>query len=128
MKYIAFRIAQILARNTPRRVAYWIGEWISWFHYRFDHRSREAVLANLSIIHEASGDPISQAQLQHEAREVYRNFAKYIVDFFTLFHFTDEERRRLMDLGDLYEVIQEGLNRGKGVIMVTAHMGNWELG
>ncbi len=128
MKYLAFRIAQFLARSTPRPVAYWIGDFISWFHFRFDSQSRRAVLDNLSIIHRASGQEVGRRQLRREARDVYRNFAKYIVDFFTLFHFRDEERRKLMDLGDLYEVIQRGLDRGKGVITVTAHMGNWELG
>lgn len=128
MKYLAFRIAQFLARSTPRRVAYWIGDTISWFHFRFDRHSRESVIENLTIIHGSAGREVSREQLLREAREVHRNFAKYIVDFFTLFHFSDEERRKLMDLGDLYDQIRTAQSRGKGIITVTAHMGNWELG
>jgi len=128
MKYLAFRIAQFLARSTPRPVAYWIGDVISWFHYRFNRQSRSAVIANLSIIHAFSGEPATPARLRRESRAVYRNFARYIVDFFSLFHLDDDERRKLMDLADLYDAIQRGLARGNGVITVTAHLGNWELG
>lgn len=128
MIYRAFRIAQFLARSTPRRVAYGIGNVISWFHFRFNRHSRESVIENLTIIHRAAGEEVTRAQLRCEAREVYRNFAKYTVDFFSLFHLSDEERRKLLDLGDLYEQIRTALSRGKGVITVTAHMGNWELG
>ena len=128
MRYRAFRIAQFLARRTPRRVGYWIGDVISWYHFRFDARSRNDVLANLAIIHEASGQALTPQQLHHEAREVFRNFAKYIVDFFSLFHLSDEQRRKLIDIAELPDLIRQSLQRGKGVITVTAHMGNWELG
>jgi KDO2-lipid IV(A) lauroyltransferase len=128
MKYLAFRIAQYLARSTPRRVAYWIGDLIAWFHWQFSHHSREAVLANLTIIHTAAGDAVSPEQLRREAREVFRNFAKYVVDFFSLFHLADEQRRKLIHLAGLPELLRKCLAHGKGVITVTAHMGNWELG
>jgi KDO2-lipid IV(A) lauroyltransferase len=128
MKYRAFRIAQFLARSTPRPVAYWIGDVISWFHWRFSHHSREAVLANLAIIHQSAGEKPDPYQLRRESREVFRNFAKYVVDFFSLFHLTDEQRRALIDLAGFPELLQKCLSRGKGVITVTAHVGNWELG
>lgn len=127
MKYLLFRIAQFLARHTPRRVAYWVGDFISWFHYRFNRRSRRAVMENLATIHRAAGETVEPSRLQREARQVYRNFAKYLVDFFSLFHLSDEERSKLLDAGAVYDRIREGLARGKGVLVVTAHFGNWEL-
>lgn len=128
MKYLAFRMAQFLARSTPRPVAYWIGTTISWFHYALNRQSRHAVIANLRQIHRAGNRAFSERELRRQARAVFVNFAKYVVDFFSLFHLSDEERRKLIHWNGLPDVFRRCLERRKGVIALTAHMGNWELG
>jgi KDO2-lipid IV(A) lauroyltransferase len=58
---------------------------------------------------------------------MFRNFAKYLVDFFR-FSTIDKEyikqNIQLQNLGYFDQVLKEG----RGVIAVTAHLGNWELG
>lgn len=124
---MAFRAGQFLARSTPRPVAYCIGVTTSWFYHRFDHPARRAVESNIRRIHAFCGRTVSDEQVRQQVRDVYRNFGKYLVDFFSLFHLTDDERRKLIDMRGVDNCIAEGLRRGKGVITVTAHLGNWEL-
>lgn len=56
------------------------------------------------------------------------NYAYYLID---LFRFDDDRKHELETLlsgASGYEVIKEALSGGKGAILLTAHLGNWELG
>ncbi len=61
------------------------------------------------------------------AREVFKNFAKYLVDFFRFTKIDKAYIDRCIRMEGL-EHIDAALARGKGAIMLSAHIGNWELG
>ena len=66
--------------------------------------------------------------LQAQVRAVFRNFGKYLLEFFTM-------TRRLqpafiesnVHINNI-EYLNEVLQKGKGGILVSAHVGNWEMG
>jgi KDO2-lipid IV(A) lauroyltransferase len=128
MKYYQLKFAELLGRVFPRRVAYGIARRIADVYVLLDRRGREAVMANLRRIHEHGGVRLSERALHSLARENFLNFAKYLVDFFHFLHVRPERLHRLIEFGGACEALDELLAHGRGVIVVSAHLGNWELG
>jgi len=54
---------------------------------------------------------------------VFRNFAKYLVDFFKFSRFDLQAVNRLVSMEHL-EYLEQAERLGRGVIMITAHIGN----
>lgn len=120
-KYYLYRFGQVLVSIVPLRIAYRIAVFLSDLKYLFSPRDRRAVKENLKVI---CGDHVDVRLM---ARNVFRNFGKYLVEFFCM-HTFDEEfvRKHITFENQVY--LDEALKRGKGIIVMTAHIGNWELG
>ena len=127
-RYLQLRIAESIAHLVPRQVAYGIARRFADLYVLLDRRGREAVIGNLRRIHGHSGVALSERSLRALARENFLNFAKYIVDFFRFSRPQPDQLRRLVDCGNTTQVLDQLLAHGKGVIALTAHLGNWELG
>jgi len=120
--YILYKLGIFVSLHTPIKMAYKIAVFIADFHFYLSRRDRGAVLDNLAVICKKSGK-----ENERMARSVFRNFAKYLVDFFR-FSIVNEEyvKRNVTVKGKEY--LDEALKKGKGVIFASAHLGNWELG
>ncbi len=125
--YLSYVMAQAISGALPRRFAYWVGLRISDYFFSRDHAGRAAVMSNLSNILAARDMKPPDDALRRMARDNFRMFGKYIVDFFKFADFSDDRIRRLVGFEHL-EYLDEAESRGRGVIMITAHLGNWELG
>jgi KDO2-lipid IV(A) lauroyltransferase len=128
LKYLQLKIAEILSRFLPRKVGYSIARRIADLYVLLDRRGRESVIANLRQIHHDSGVALSPRALRALARENFLNFAKYVLDFFHFLNLPPERAHRLIHFGNVREIIDALLAHGKGVIFLSAHFGNWELG
>jgi KDO2-lipid IV(A) lauroyltransferase len=122
--YWCFRLTILLMRPLPLRLAYWIAGNVAiacyWLAFP---RHRRALRANLAQVM-GSEDP---ARVEAAARRSFRNFGKYVVDFIHYPLITrDEVRRRLRF--DRFAELDEAATSGRGVIVVTLHFGNWDLG
>jgi KDO2-lipid IV(A) lauroyltransferase len=71
---------------------------------------------------------LSPRALRSLARENFLNFAKFLVDFFKFLRFDRRRMERIVHYGNLPAVLDGLLQHGKGIIFVSAHLGNWELG
>lgn len=125
--YISYRMAQIISRSLSRRFAYWLGLRISDRFFARDHAGRSAVMSNLAQILCSKGVNASEDTLKLMARNNFQMFGKYIVDFFKFADFTDKRVRQLVSMEHIKR-IDDAQSLGRGVIMFTAHLGNWELG
>lgn len=128
MKYLQLKFAEFVARWLPRRMGYGIARRIADLYLLFDRSGRDNLIASLQRIHQHGGVSLSPRALRALARENFLNFAKYLVDFFHFLHLTDQRINRLIDFGNLPTVLDDLLAHGKGVIILSAHLGNWELG
>jgi KDO2-lipid IV(A) lauroyltransferase len=128
LKYLQLKLAGLLSRLLPRKVGYGLARRLADFYVVFDRRGRENVIANLRRIHQYSGVSLTRRALRVLARENFLNFAKYLVDFFQFLRPQPERLQRLVDFGNTTEIFDKLLAHGKGVIAITAHLGNWELG
>jgi KDO2-lipid IV(A) lauroyltransferase len=64
--------------------------------------------------------------VERRVRDVFRNYARYLIDVLRLQRMPDDEvQRRFRAYG--LEHLKEGLSHGGGVILVTAHVGNWDM-
>ena len=116
--YLGYRLAQQLSTSLPRGVAFRCAEQLADLQWRWSSNDRAVVEANLSVL---LGKPISaKAPL---VRDVFRNFGRYIVEFFSVQRLPQPEVRV-----EGYDHLSEALRRRQGGIALTAHVGNWEVG
>ncbi|MBM3859266.1 MAG: lysophospholipid acyltransferase family protein [Verrucomicrobia bacterium] len=128
MKYLQLKLAEFLAHLLPRKVAYGLARRVADLYVLLDRRGRDAVMGNLRRIHRHSGVELSDRALRALARENFLNFAKYLVDFFKFLRPRQEILNRVLQYGNATEVLDKLLTHGKGIIIISAHLGNWELG
>jgi len=92
-------------------------------HYFFAFRDRRYVRNNLKVIFPQAGSDF----IKKTSRKVFRNFAKYLVDFFRFKKLNPDYIKEKIKLENI-EYFDQALKKGKGAIVLTAHLGNWELG
>ena len=118
----AYRIGQWLVTHLPRSAAYAIASSLAVLQYRLAHEDRRAVYRNLAVIL-GEGHP----DIPKMAQAVFVNFGKYLVDFLRF----DEVDRRFVNSRVTFEgrqYLDEALRRGRGAMILSAHLGNYELG
>jgi len=121
--YLLYRFGQFLALSLPLKKAYKLAIFLSDLQYYLAFRDRKRVAENLKIIFpDKSKSEITKIQIQ-----TFRNFAKYLVDFFRFDKLNMEYINKNINIVNI-DYINEGLKAGKGVILLTGHLGNWELG
>ena len=122
MLYILYRVGLFILRYSTHDVAYSVASFSAKAKYIFSKRDRELVKKNLcNAIPGTSKKEISQL-----AQEVFINFGKYLVDFFTLIKNQKGYLEKKVQFIGL-ENVNEALKSGKGCILISGHFGNWEL-
>lgn len=93
--------------------------------YHLSGRYRGVAEKNLR---RAYGDSLTALERQALTKKVFQHFARaLLVEFFKGADFTlDEMRRRVTTGPEGYAAMDALLARGKGAIVVSAHLGNWE--
>lgn len=125
--YMIYQAARFLSRALPLPNAYALGRCISDLCYLFDHRGRRCVISNIRHILDHQGRNPGEAELERMARENFRNFGRYIVDFFHYDRMTSGDVERLAEIENP-EALRQAHGAGRGVLLASAHLGNWELG
>ena len=95
------------------------------FFFLFYPKWRRIASSNLQHV---LGKKASRKNILKTTWKIYKSYGRYIVD---LYHLTDvdpHETIKLITHASGYEHLKEALDRGKGGILLTLHMGNWELG
>ena len=69
----------------------------------------------------------SYKEINKIRRWMFRNFAKYLVDFFRYKKLDNEYIKNNIHIENLH-YFEEVIKKGKGGIILSAHIGNWELG
>lgn len=123
LNYYLYRLGQIIALSFPLRSVYAFAVFLADLHYFFAFRDRGFVRANLRVIFPDK----SVKDINKISRMVFRNFAKYLVDFFRFEKLDLKYIDKNIKLENLHN-FDDALSKGKGVIVLTAHLGNWELG
>jgi Kdo2-lipid IVA lauroyltransferase/acyltransferase len=119
--YYLYIFATWVTRALPLSWAYAIAVLIADGHYFFSKNDRHAVEANLKVILNVEDVP------SWKVRRVFRNFAKYLTDFFTMTkHLNDDFIKTKIHINNI-DVLNDVLKHGKGGIIMSGHLGNWEM-
>jgi lauroyl/myristoyl acyltransferase len=123
MLFFLYKIGIFIALNTPLKLGYFIANIMARGYRLFSKNDSSAVQDNLNVLF-----PNYEKKHRKEIElKIFINFGKYLVDFFR-FSLIDK------DYIDSYVKIEgrhfldRELVKGKGVILASAHLGNWELG
>ena len=77
-------------------------------------------------LHLAYGDALSPRERSVRAREVFEHFGRCLVDFLRAPLLSPQTLADLVTCEN-WEYIAEAQEKGKGVLLVTGHIGNWEI-
>lgn len=123
LNYVLYRIGQFIALHLPLKITYRIATFCSDLHYLVANKDRKYVKENLkAIFPEKSSREIRRIRIR-----MARNFAKYLVDFFRFEKFDISYIKKNISIENI-NYFDEAISKNKGVIILTAHLGNWELG
>ena len=127
MIYWFYRGVAFFIRLLPLPVAYWLGLRICDLFYFLNRRGRRAVRENLRVVYEHQGLLPSRRLLDGCARKTFQYFGKYLADFIRYRKLTPAGVRDHVSIQGLEQL--EAIRRSpRGAILLTAHVGNWELG
>lgn len=120
----AFKFLLGVLAYVPWKPALAWGEGMGLVGYRLSARYRQVADKNLRL---AFGAALSDADRRALTKRVFRNFARMaLVEFLKSSYLTPRSLGRLVPTDD-FAAMDALLARGKGLILVSAHLGNWEL-
>lgn len=124
MVNLLFKFFSFLGVHLPLPLSYFIGRRLAELRYIFARDLRRKIRKNLKIIMEKKGE--KDFNLERLVKNTFYNFSKYMVDFFNIPKWNLKRVKERVIIENM-ELLDEGLSYGKGVIALTAHIGNWEL-
>ena len=122
LAYTYLTLIGFFGRLLPRWLMLWLAVLIGNFYWAVMKHDREMVRRNLSRILE------NQSRVGPTVRRLYVRYAKYLVDYTRMDLLEEKHLRRLVQGFEGKEHIDGAIARGKGTLILTAHLGNWEMG
>ncbi len=121
--YLGFRGLRALAQSAPLAIARAFGRTLGGCAYRCLGLQRRLTQEHLRI---AFGEGVSASERSRIARRVFTNLGQTFMEWLHLSAMSTASLQALITCEGL-EQLREALTQGHGVILVTAHFGNWEL-
>jgi KDO2-lipid IV(A) lauroyltransferase len=70
----------------------------------------------------------SKEKIEGLTRKTFQNYGQYLLDYMVMHRLRPSNKDRWVEEEAGGEYMIEALQRGKGVICITPHLGNWEIG
>jgi KDO2-lipid IV(A) lauroyltransferase len=119
--YAIFVVAGVL----PVKVCRLIAKFVVAFVYPFLKKDRIGLANNLALaLMRSPADPF----IQQKVKRIFYNYGQYMADFFIMPQLPPSKKQRYFDHVHGENHIHTALAKGRGVILLSAHLGNWEFG
>jgi KDO2-lipid IV(A) lauroyltransferase len=106
-------------------VSYAIGKVVMWLAWWLMGETRRAVADNIRAIFPDN----SQRALEQRAHAMFDAYARDVIDFIRALGASPAEQQALFDYQEEdRQLFSDLLATGSGLILVTGHYGNWEVG
>jgi len=115
----------LAVRCLPISLCHWLGKVVVLLVFTFSKKDRQGLAVNLAA---AMGKAVDDPQVNRTIRQVFINYGRYMVDFFLLPQLPPRKLQTFFSHIRGENVLQEALAKGKGAILLSAHVGNWEVG
>jgi len=122
--YLLVVAVGFIVRQLPRSAVLYLGTWTGDLLYRSVKRRRQIALNNLKM---ALGNELTAEELKRTARRSFQNMGKTLAEFLKASGYSRERLLKMFQI-DGVENFHRAMKAGKGMIVVSAHIGNWELG
>ncbi len=123
LEYLGFLAADLVLGVVPERWALGLGGALGVLAGTVLRIRRGTVDRNL----ETAFPDRAPSWRARVARDSYRHLGREAVATFRLAHLSDEDVRARVRVRGV-EKLREALESGRGAVVVTGHLGNWELG
>lgn len=119
-----YRLGTVWSGYIPQFLSYWLSQGIAGLSYLLCKSAVKNVKQNLKL----ALPTLSEKEISRLTMQLFRNYSKYLVDYA---RFTGLSKEAVLEKVATYcgkENLDSALRMGKGLILLTAHLGNWELG
>jgi len=123
LSWLSYALADLLVRLLPARTADHLGVGLARLAFAVRPPARVRLEQNLARLLDRPPD----REVQALAREAFANFALTFVDFLRLGHATPARLAEVVEVRGA-EHLEAARASGRGVILLSVHLGNWELG
>lgn len=121
-QYYTFIIADYSLSFLPKRIGYLLARLIADVVFSIAPRVRTSIVANLRRVH---GLEVNDRALRRVARGVLRNIACNYFDLIKLPRLKRRDLERSLHING-WEHLEAALAKGRGVVLVTAHLGSFD--
>src|SRR6266436_4272244 len=123
MSRLIFGWLTALMASLPLALGYFLADLFTEVHFRLFPSRRHNALANLAVALPRA----TRRERLHLVRRMMRSYNRMLFEFFRLPHLT---RRELLESVEVEgrDHLEQAVARGRGVILASSHIGNWELG
>jgi lauroyl/myristoyl acyltransferase/mitochondrial fission protein ELM1 len=118
-----FRVASFFTYLLPLTVSLFIGRRLGDLIYLFDRRHQSVAYANIAKAVADKNDVKSALRI---TRKGYQAFGQNIIEISLIPRINKEYLKKYINIENR-DYIQAAFKRGKGVIFLAVHEGNWEL-
>jgi KDO2-lipid IV(A) lauroyltransferase len=123
VRYLFIRALLFPVQLIPLRAASWLGERLGLVAFTLARSQRRKALASLSVAYPEKSD----AERTDLARAFFRHLGRSVMEMVCIEQF-DARRHELVEwVPEARAAMDAALAKGKGVVFVTGHVGNWEL-
>lgn len=120
--YFYLALIGFFGHLLPRRLMLRMAVVVGNFYWLIMKHDREMVRRNLSQVLE---DP---SRVGKTVRRTFVRYAKYLVEYTRMDLLREVHLQKLVRGFEGREYIDGAISRGKGGLILTAHLGNWEMG
>ncbi|MEO8287611.1 MAG: hypothetical protein ABI670_14380 [Chloroflexota bacterium] len=118
------KVARIFIGRIPPRVGHPLAAVMGEFAYRIASKSRRAAISNIGHVM----GPTPRRKLKKAVRHVFHNVARNYYELCRAPDMTDADIDRMIDFDAAgWERIMAIHNQGRGVLMVSAHYGSFDM-
>ena len=111
-----------LVSGVPLWLGYLVADALTEAHFRLFPARRHAALVNLAVIMPRA----TRRERIRVAREMMRSYNRMLFEFLRLPHLTREDLLHTIEIVGR-EHLEQAVARGRGVVLTSTHIGNWEL-
>lgn len=121
-EYLSIRFLAAIVYIFPWKVNFWIGENLGKFFYYFLPYWRKITLKNLFFVY----PHLTEIKIKKMAKKIYQNLCMVILEFFQMGKINAGNVDQFVEIEGLKN-LEITLKKGKGAILITGHLGNWEI-
>ena len=121
--FILFKIFQFFTKITPKFISKIFLDTLVKILLLISKKHKKICQANLDFVY---ADTINQTKKNQIIKEAYKNLVYNLFEFVENQYLPYEKLKSKIELENEH-IIQNEIDAGKKIILITAHYGNWEL-